>query len=221
MDNRKIKLIKSYNGHQSGNIYDKNGLSPALCCTDYKAPLKIMEDRGGNSMDKDIIGNNFTEVEKGKYITTDRERESCYAITTRPRSRPLHKKQDNYVLEENNMLKLRESTKKGYKEADVGDGVATDRINCTVRRGVSHKDATGTLNTHEGSWGTVTSDYRIRKLTPKECERLQAFPDDWTKYGKDGEKISDTQRYKCMGNAVTTSVVTFMINQMFGGLDEE
>ena len=172
-------------------------------------------------MNKNIIDNNFTEVKKGKYITTDRERESCYAVTTRPRSRPVHKKQDNYVLEDNEMLKLRESTKKGYKEADVGDGVATDRINCEVRRGVSHKCSTGTLNTQDGSWGTVTSDYRIRKLTPRECERLQAFPDDWTRYGKDGELISDTQRYKMMGNAVTTSVVTFVINKMFGVSDEK
>ena len=51
----------------------------------------------------------------------------------------------------------------------------------------------------------------IRKLTPLECERLQGFDDEWTKYGFDGELISDTQRYKCIGNAVTTNVVTQMI----------
>lgn len=54
--------------------------------------------------------------------------------------------------------------------------------------------------------------FKVRRLTPKECERLQAFPDDWTKYGADGELISDTQRYKCLGNAVTTTVVTHIIN---------
>jgi DNA (cytosine-5)-methyltransferase 1 len=53
----------------------------------------------------------------------------------------------------------------------------------------------------------VSDDSRIRKLTPIECERLQAFPDDWTKYGKDNEFISDTQRYKMAGNAVTTNVI--------------
>lgn len=42
---------------------------------------------------------------------------------------------------------------------------------------------------------------RIRRLTPLECERLQGFPDGWT------EGISDTQRYKCCGNAVTVNVV--------------
>ncbi len=51
----------------------------------------------------------------------------------------------------------------------------------------------------------------IRRLTPTECERLQGFPDNWTKYGlfEDGKvrEISDTQRYKCLGNAVTTNVI--------------
>jgi DNA (cytosine-5)-methyltransferase 1 len=42
---------------------------------------------------------------------------------------------------------------------------------------------------------------RIRKLTPVECERLQGFPDGWT------AGVSDTQRYKLMGNAVTVNVV--------------
>jgi DNA (cytosine-5)-methyltransferase 1 len=41
----------------------------------------------------------------------------------------------------------------------------------------------------------------IRRLTPTECERLQGFPDGWT------EGISDTQRYKCLGNAVTVNVI--------------
>jgi DNA (cytosine-5)-methyltransferase 1 len=58
----------------------------------------------------------------------------------------------------------------------------------------------------------------VRKLTPVECERLQGFPDNWTKYGKDEEQISDTQRYKCCGNAVTTNVITAIVNEMFEGV---
>ena len=65
----------------------------------------------------------------------------------------------------------------------------------------------------------VKSGYRIRRLTPIECERLQGFPDNWTKYGKDNEPISDTQRYKCCGNAVTTNVITAIINEMFKEVD--
>ena len=47
----------------------------------------------------------------------------------------------------------------------------------------------------------IGNEMQIRRLTPTECERLQAFPDGWT------EGISDSQRYKCLGNALTTSVV--------------
>ena len=59
----------------------------------------------------------------------------------------------------------------------------------------------------------------VRKLTPVECERLQGFPDNWTKYGKDDELISDTQRYKCCGNAVTTNVITAIVDEMFDGVE--
>jgi len=66
-----------------------------------------------------------------------------------------------------------------------------------------------------------TDGTRIRRLTPRECERLQGFPDDWTQQGIEYQtivdndidkfpvsvKMSDTQRYKMCGNAVTTNVV--------------
>jgi DNA (cytosine-5)-methyltransferase 1 len=56
----------------------------------------------------------------------------------------------------------------------------------------------------------IQDDTRIRRLTPIECERLQGFPDNWTKYGDDGKLISDTQRYKMCGNAVTVPVIEFI-----------
>lgn len=49
---------------------------------------------------------------------------------------------------------------------------------------------------------------RIRRLTPTECERLQGFPDGFT----DG--ISDSQRYKCLGNAVTVNVIEAIIKKI-------
>lgn len=65
----------------------------------------------------------------------------------------------------------------------------------------------------------------IRRLTPLECERLQGFPDNWTKVEIDQtSKIkkavgikkytSDTQRYKTIGNAVTTNVVRDIIDKL-------
>lgn len=65
-----------------------------------------------------------------------------------------------------------------------GDGLA-----CTVRAGES------------GSKNLMTDGFAIRRLTPVECERLQGFPDGWT------AGVSDTQRYRCLGNAVAVPVV--------------
>lgn len=47
----------------------------------------------------------------------------------------------------------------------------------------------------------------LRRLTPVECERLQGFPDDWTRWGPDGKEVADSHRYKMMGNAVTVNVI--------------
>ena len=55
---------------------------------------------------------------------------------------------------------------------------------------------------------------KIRRLTPLECERLQGFPDNYTQFGADGELISDSQRYKMMGNAVTTNVITAIASKL-------
>jgi DNA (cytosine-5)-methyltransferase 1 len=60
----------------------------------------------------------------------------------------------------------------------------------------------------------VFDGMKIRRLTPVECERLQGFPDDWTKYGEDGKVMSDTSRYKACGNAVTTNVITVIASRL-------
>ena len=113
-------------------------------------------------------------------------------------------------------LRIKTNTNKGYDEVVDGDGVRLCHPTSTKARGRTQKGQTGALST-KADWGTVDKDFRIRKLTPIECERLQAFPDNWTKWGADGEEISDTQRYKCLGNAVTTTVVTYIADTMFGG----
>jgi DNA (cytosine-5)-methyltransferase 1 len=59
----------------------------------------------------------------------------------------------------------------------------------------------------------IQNQSKIRRLTPLECERLQGFPDNWTKYGTQGI-ISDTQRYKMCGNAVTVDVVEAVAKQI-------
>lgn len=66
-----MKRIGTTNGHQSGNVYSTEGLSPCLCCTDYKAPIKVLV--GGGKME-DKLKNNFTKIDDETYVTTERER---------------------------------------------------------------------------------------------------------------------------------------------------
>lgn len=86
----------------------------------------------------------------------------------------------------------------------------------TSQSGVRTGDTHATLDANNGSRrhnGTV-SPSGVRRLTPRECERLQAFPDDWTRYGRKPNgtryELADGPRYKCMGNAVTVSVAEWI-----------
>ena len=54
----------------------------------------------------------------------------------------------------------------------------------------------------------------VRRLTPRECERLQGFPDDWTRFDADGKEISDSARYRMLGNAVSTTVAHWIGKQI-------
>lgn len=61
-------------------------------------------------------------------------------------------------------------------------------------------------------------DYR--RLTPLECERLQGYEDDYSKYGCDGKLISNTQRYRMIGNAVSVPVVKAIFDEFFRSINE-
>ena len=80
----------------------------------------------------------------------------------------------------------------------------------TTRWGFYDKD--GKSHTLPASMGTAYNidlpdgDYTIRKLTPVECERLQTLPDNYT------EGISNTQRYKCIGNGWTVDVIAHIFS---------
>ena len=69
-------------------------------------------------------------------------------------------------------IRVKEATKRGYSEAEVGDSINLSHPNSKTRRGRVGKQIANTLLTGE-SQGVVEPDFRIRKLTPRECWRLQ------------------------------------------------
>lgn len=82
----------------------------------------------------------------------------------------------------------------------------------TTRRGMYKQDYVGALDTSCNIG--VTKGYQIRKLTPRECWRLQGFP-DWA-FDKAAEVNSDSQLYKQAGNSVTVNVI-YEIAKRLGG----
>lgn len=119
-------------------------------------------------------------------------------------------------------VKVSEATKQGYAECRVG----VDTVNLSVpgsktRRGRVGKEIANTLDTscNQGIFVQVSEELvvyavwyekyqcyiAIRKLTPKECFRLQGWSDDY--FEKAQFVNSDSQLYKQAGNGVTVSVV--------------
>lgn len=119
-------------------------------------------------------------------------------------------------------VKVAEATKQGYSECRVG----IDTVNLSVpgsktRRGRVGKEVANTLDTscNQGIFVKVSDELivyavwyekyqcyiAIRKLTPKECFRLQGWPDDY--FEKAQFVNTDSQLYKQAGNGVTVSVI--------------
>lgn len=60
--------------------------------------------------------------------------------------------------------------------------------------------------------GQIAGAFGVRRLLPVECERLQGFPDGWT--AVDGEKTSDSSRYRALGNAVAVPVAEWIVRRL-------
>jgi DNA (cytosine-5)-methyltransferase 1 len=54
----------------------------------------------------------------------------------------------------------------------------------------------------------------VRRLTPKECERLMGWPDDHTRFDSDGKEIGGSNRYKMCGNGVASPVARWIAEQI-------
>lgn len=182
-----ISNSDSFGGNpQTGRVYDPEGLSPTLNTM-----------TGGGREPKVAI----------PVITPDR-------INKRQNGRRFKENGDPMftinTVDKHGIL-IREATKKGYAEATVGDSVNISHPNSKTRRGRVGKGVANTLQTGLDQ-GVVSEDLRIRKLTPRECWRLQGFP-DWA-FDKAQEVNSNSQLYKQAGNSVTVPLMEFVANRL-------
>jgi len=121
------------------------------------------------------------------------------------------------------MMSIKESEIANTQTARQHKGTMDYHVSVNADGGFSayQEGIFGTLNRSGGEMGgggeslIVEPYYIVRRLTPTECERLQGFPDDWTKLGADSDKdIADTPRYQMLGNSVAIPCVRFILNNL-------
>jgi DNA (cytosine-5)-methyltransferase 1 len=103
------------------------------------------------------------------------------------------------------MAKTLEANSGGMKQDFIAINL---NASSTTDQPVRQSGLAGTLATSrvEG----VFNQSGVRRLTPRECERLQGFPDDWTAV----DNMPDSQRYKQMGNAIAVPVVEWIARRI-------
>lgn len=190
----KIEIIgntRNPNGTSKGTksvVYGSGGVVGTLTATDYKEPKQVAIKQFG------ILQPNFNQ---------------CGVVYETDGIAPTIRAYQGGGLEPK--IRVKEATSKGYAEAEVGDSVNLSHPNSKTRRGRVGKQVANTLLTGE-SQGVIEPDFRIRKLTPRECWRLQGFP-DWA-FDKAQEVNSNSQLYKQAGNSVTVNVIAAIAKEL-------
>ena len=190
----KIEIIgntKNLNGTRKGTrsvVYGSGGVVGTLTATDYKEPKQVAIKQFG------ILQPNFNQ---------------CGVVYETDGIAPTIRAYQGGGLEPK--IRVNEATSQGYAEAQIGDSVNLSHPNSKTRRGRVGKQIANTLLTGE-SQGVIEPDFRIRKLTPRECWRLQGFP-DWA-FDKAQEVNSNSQLYKQAGNSVTVNVIAAIAKKL-------
>jgi len=101
----------------------------------------------------------------------------------------------------NNVLIVREATKKGFIEVNPGESFDITFSESKTRRGRLMADKSNCMKATKFDYANYVGGDVVRKFTTVECERLQTLPDNYT------QGVSDTQRYKMIGNGWTIDVI--------------
>lgn len=140
--------------------------------------------------------NGYRESKTSGTLTTDQN-------STIRGDTPLIVKTDRKAFEENQHGGYRETEINGTLRATGGSyGGGSETIiaeNIKIRGNIPSKHRSIKDILKKAAQAVI---YIIRRLTPTECERLQGYPDNWTKYGAKGNKIADTARYRAIGNSI-------------------
>lgn len=153
---------------------------------------------GGNHSDMDIIAKGCAK--RGRYNQDG-------SISQKIEIRNDDKSNCLTTVSKDSLL-IKEATKKGYTVINPGNSVDLTFPKSKTRRGRNMKDKSNCITATKCDYCKYTNDYRLRRYTPIEYERLQTLPDNYT------AGVSDTQRCKALGNGWTVDVIAHILKRM-------
>ena len=184
-------------------VYSPDGKSPTLTA-----------HGGGNTEPKVVSGGAFRgryDGDKTQQKLELRKDKKSNAITTVSKDSIVVKdviEEERIIVDaEKRQLLIAEATKKGYTVIEDGDCFDINYPKSKTRRGRNMKYKCNALTPTAQDYMRF-ENLSWRKLTPLECERLQTVPDGYTK------DVSNTQRYKMLGNGWTVDVIAHILKNM-------
>ncbi|MGJ0741421.1 DNA cytosine methyltransferase [Enterococcus casseliflavus] len=219
---KKINVVgstKTVGSERLGNrdrVYGSDGILGALSATDYKDAKKVaIPVLAPDRAKKRQNGRRFKKDGEEMFTLTAQDRHGIMIAGRLPGNHDQNSRV--YSLEglaptlstmqgggQEPKILIKEATVQGYSEALPGDSINISHPSSETRRGRVGKGIANTLLTGKKQ-AVMTNNYQIRKLTPRECWRLQGFP-DWA-FDRAKGVNSDSQLYKQAGNSVTVPVI--------------
>ena len=231
----------SYIG-QDGKVREYEGICPTLTSRDYKEPRSVGVVCNVNPSGKVMNGNVYDSNGLSPSLTTNKGEGNKIAIPVLTPNRAEKRQNGRRFKDDGEPMftltgqdrhgiavEVKEATKQGYTECRVGiDSVNLAVPGSATRRGRVGHGVANTLDTscNQGIFVRVSDELivyaiwyekyqcyiAIRKLTPKECFRLQGWSDDY--FEKAQFVNSDSQLYKQAGNGVTVNVIQEIAERM-------
>lgn len=239
---RQVGNISDCNGAwdnpQVGRVYDVSGCSPTLnTCSggghEPKVITGLVKNQGEQfAKETDCANTLLARDYKGfgnqemNYVTENNVKEIGYIKKTEDGK----KHQSNTVYDSDHigrslcacdykspmMVNIKQATKQGYIECEVGGVADLSYPDSKTRRGrvQNNGNVSPTITATETGICRIESPIRIRKLTPKECFRLMGFSDeDFDAAQKVG--ISNSQLYKQAGNSIVVDVLYYIYVELY------
>lgn len=184
------KCEGNWKNPQVGRIYSTDGCSPTLnTCGGGSHEPKIVQLGNVNPSGKGMNGNVFDENGLAPTLTTNKG--------------------------EGNKIAIRQATKKGYIECELGGVADLSYPESKTRRDRVQENGQicPTITATETGVCRIESPVRIRKLTPKECFRLMGFSDE--NFEAAEKMVSNSQLYKQAGNSIVVDVLYYILVELY------